>query len=108
MPKTMLQPVDPELQIPAESVATELEETSKGVRRKINRAIQVAGMAKIVETVIRAQAVQGQLLIKDGSRPRTLGGCFFHLLKEDLGEKFNLIQRPLPPKRAHEELSVNT
>jgi len=92
--KRSLQHVDPALAESARIVAEELGETTLAVRRRINRAIQVAGMAVVMETVAQAKKVQGTMLVNTGSRPRTLGGCFFTLLKTRLASTFDLIQKP--------------
>jgi hypothetical protein len=96
-----LLPVDGTLTVPSKIISMELGETGKGIRKKINRAIQLLGMAKIVELVARAKSAEGTLLVKDGSRPRTLGGCFFELLRQELGERMVYIQRPLKPMPEH-------
>jgi hypothetical protein len=97
MDHPILLPVDLQLVIPADAVAQELEEKGKAVRRKINRAIQIVGMAKIVELVTKAKEAHGTLLVDNGARPRTLGGCFFYLLRTHLGDKMDLIQPPFKP-----------
>jgi hypothetical protein len=79
-------------------VAEELEEKGKNVRQKINRAIQVVGLAKIVDFVTQAKASHGTLMVDNGKRPRTLGGCFFYLLREHLGDKMDQIQNPFRPR----------
>jgi hypothetical protein len=91
-------PIDPNLDRPALAVAEELGERGKSVRQKINRAIQVVGLAKIVDFVTQAKASQGTLMVDNGKRPRTLGGCFFFLLREHLGDKMDQIQLPFKPR----------
>lgn len=98
-----LQVVDPNLDAPASMVANELNENNKGVLKAINRAIQLVGMGKVVEIVQKAKEVHGTLMIEKGTRPRTLGGCFFYLLRQELGEKFDLVQKPFKPKSVREE-----
>jgi hypothetical protein len=96
-----LLPVDGTLTVPSKIIATELGETGKAIRKKVNRAIQLLGMAKIVELVAKAKTAEGSMMIKDGSRPRTLGGCFFELLRQELGERMDYIQRPPKPMPEH-------
>lgn len=100
-PKPELLAIDRTLEVPARMVANELGETGKGVLKKINRAIQLLGMGKVVELVGQAKAAEGTMMIKDGSRPRTLGGCFFELLRQELGEQIDLVQKPHSPCPEH-------
>lgn len=102
-----LLPVDEALFVPAKIIATELGETGKAVRKKINRAIQLLGMAKIVDLVAQAKSVEGTMMIMDGSRPRTLGGCFFELLRQELGERIDYVQKPPKPMPEHKRKKPN-
>jgi len=97
-PLEKLLTVNQKLVEPARMVADELGETSKNARRKLNRAIQVVGMAKVVALVGEARKHHGTMMVRDGSRPRTLGGCFFELLFRELGADMDRIQKPIKPK----------
>lgn len=69
----------------AEAVGATLEETAKGPLSTINRAIQVAGMEQVAAVAEKAkEAHAAGMLVKDGSRARTLGGCFFYELRKSL------------------------
>jgi len=78
---------DPALDNFAKAVADQLDETDPDAIDQINRAIQVVGMEKVCALVTEANEQftgPNPPKIKDGSRQRTLGGCFFELLKGNL------------------------
>lgn len=64
-------------------VATRLGETEANPIEQIRRLVERAGPEKVVQLVKDAQAIyaKGGLMVKNGSRQRTLGGCFFHLAR---------------------------
>lgn len=78
---------DPTLDTFAKAVGEQLDEEGQYALDQINRAIQVVGMEKVCSLVNEAnQRFTGPepMMVKDGSRQRTLGGTFFQLLKENL------------------------
>lgn len=87
----------------AQSIAAELQETTPEPMIQIERAINLCG-ADLVQTVLtetRAAEAQGGLLVPDGSRRRTMGGVFFHLLREKM-ERTQWQQIHIPShKRIH-------
>jgi len=67
-------------------IAKQLQEETQEARDQINRAIQVAGMEAVCKLVTEANeqhVSSNPPMVKDGSRQRTLGGCFFQLLKDN-------------------------
>ncbi len=87
-------PIDPKLVDVTQAVAAELDETLPKSIHSINRAIQVIGIERITKLVAGAKAAHGTMLVSDNTRPRTLGGCFFYLLRKSLGHsKFRKIQK---------------
>ena len=86
--------VDPRL---VEGTAAELGETADVVRMLIKRIVRTLGEDRTRELVRHAQVVeeQGDMLVPDGSRRRTLGGVFFKLAKDQAtSEERGLIWMP--------------
>src|SRR5690242_11232226 len=73
-------PLDPA----AQQIATTLGETESVPLMHIRRIVQTLGPERALQLLEQAQAVeaQGDLMLLDGSRRRTLGGVFFRLVRE--------------------------
>lgn len=87
----------------ATQIATQLGETAFAPRRQIQRIVAVLGVAKTQALLAEALAIEarGGLLLPDGSRRRTTGGVFFHLVKARVTARQRwLLFRRLPPSRA--------
>lgn len=58
------------------------------IYKYLARIIQVVGAEKVEEYIKRADQVyaSGTLLTKDGTRKRSIGGTFFHLVRQDFPE----------------------
>jgi hypothetical protein len=82
-------PPPPEAIEKAQPLAAILGETEEKPIFQIARAIDFLGLEKAEELVKKAQEVYAGegLLTKDGSRKRTLGGCFFRLAREAVTKK---------------------
>ena len=67
----------------AEELADELGETEELPRRQLRRVVQTLGAERARAILAEALAVEarGGLLVPDGSRRRTPGGIFFHLVR---------------------------
>ena len=65
-------------------LAAQLGETESVPMRQIGRALATLGEERVRAFVAEALAVEerGGLLLPDGSRRRTLGGVFFHLVRK--------------------------
>ena len=65
-------------------LAAQLSETEATPLRQIRRALATLGEERVRAFVAEALAVEagGGLLLPDGSRRRTLGGVFFHLVRQ--------------------------
>lgn len=90
----MSDPVEPPATIPptpaiAERIAASLSETDDGPRRQITRALRVLGTERVEAFVTEALEVEqkGGLWLPDRSRRRTLGGVFFHLIRQQVTSK---------------------
>jgi Phosphorylated adapter RNA export protein, RNA-binding domain len=66
------------------AIAAQLGETEQLPLRQIARALATLGEERVRAFVAEALATeaQGGLMLPDGSRRRTLGGVFFHLLRK--------------------------
>ena len=66
------------------AIAAQLGETEQLPLRQIARALAALGEERVRAFVAEALAIeaQGGLMLPDGSRRRTLGGVFFHLLRK--------------------------
>lgn len=78
--KKMLDTVTREHYDTAKSIAEMLGETDETPREQILRACIVLGSDKAMQVARKAIAMNGKVLTKDKSRPRTAGGIFFSLL----------------------------
>ncbi len=67
----------------AATIAAQLGETAPGARATIWRAVRTIGPERAQAFVTQAQEIEtnGDMLIPDGSRERTLGGIFFYLVR---------------------------
>src|SRR5918998_3519024 len=65
------------------AIAAQLGETASVPVRQIGRALATLGEERVRAVVAEALAVEarGGLLLPDGSRRRTVGGVFFHLVR---------------------------
>jgi hypothetical protein len=65
-------------------IAAQLRETEAFPLRQIARAVATLGEERVRAFVAEALAIeeQGGLMLPDGSRRRTLGGVFFHLVRQ--------------------------
>lgn len=86
----------------ADQIAAQLGERATPPVLQIQRIVQVLGAERAQAFAREALAIeaQGGLLVPDGSRRRTLGGVFFHLVKVRVKarERWLLFRRP-PPRR---------
>ncbi len=81
----------------AEELAGALGETEELPRRQIRRVVQTLGAERARAFLAEALAVEarGGLLVPDGSRRRTPGGVFFHLVRAQAGkDEYRAIFRP--------------
>ena len=85
-------------------LADRLGETAAGPRHQLGRVVAVLGAERARALLAETLAVeeQGGLLLPDGSRRRTPGGVFFHLVRTratpaEVGRIFP--PRPRPPGR---------
>jgi hypothetical protein len=67
----------------ATAIAAQLGETHAGARATIWRCVRTLGPERAQAFVTQAQEIEtnGDMLIPDGSRERTLGGIFFYLVR---------------------------
>ncbi len=72
-----------------DEIAAQLGETEVEPKRLIGRALRNLGEERVRAFVAQALEVEaaGGLMLPDGSRRRTLGGVFFHLLRNDIDRK---------------------
>lgn len=70
-------------------IAGQLGETEKQAISQIRRTIRILGEETARDVLRQTLEVeeQGGMLITDGSRRRTPGGVYFHLLKQRIGQK---------------------
>ncbi len=70
----------------AQAIAAQLGETEAGTIESIRRIIEVLGMDETHALLAEALKVEaeGGLMVRNGSRRRTLGGVFFYLVKPRL------------------------
>jgi hypothetical protein len=99
-------PPPPEALEKAQPLAVILGETEEKPIAHIARAIDFLGLEKAEELLKQAQEVYAGegLLTKDQSRKRTLGGCFFRLVREAVTikqwrKKIKPIAKPVKPPR---------
>jgi len=88
--------------IVADEMAMQLGETESEPRRQIGRAVRLLGEERTRSFVARTLEIEaaGGTMLADGSRRRTPGGVFFHLVREDVGSKeFYRIVRPQTNKQ---------
>ncbi len=81
----------------AAEIAAQLGETEPEPLQHLYRAVRHLGEDRARELVTQALVVDenGGMLVPDGSRKRTLGGVFFHLVRAEVGQKeFYRIFRP--------------
>jgi len=76
-------PLTPEERALAAGIAEGLREWATGARRRIGQIVRTVGAARAEVLFTQAQAVEaaGGLRTDDGSRRRTPGGVFFHLVR---------------------------
>lgn len=86
-----------------DQIAAQLGERATPPVRQIRRIVKVLGVERAQAFAREALAVeaQGGLLVPDGSRRRTPGGVFFHLVKARVKarERWLLFRRPPPRTR---------
>ncbi len=89
----------------AGEIAAQLGETELEARRQIVRALRVIGEERTRAVVAQALDVEasGGLMLPDGSRRRTRGGVFFHMLRHgvDRQERYRIFQ----PRDARQKAS---
>ncbi len=81
----------------AAEIATQLGETEPEPLQHLYRAVRHLGEDRARELVTQALMVEenGGMMVPDGSRRRTVGGVFFHLVRAEVGQKeFYRIFRP--------------
>jgi len=81
----------------AAEIATQLGETEPEPLQHLYRAVRHLGEGRARELVTQALTVEenGGMVVPDGSRRRTVGGVFFHLVRAEVGQKeFYRIFRP--------------
>lgn len=87
----------------ADQIAAQLGERATPPVLQIRRIVKVLGVERAQTFAREALAIeaQGGLLVPDGSRRRTPGGVFFHLVKARVKarERWLLFRRPLPRTR---------
>ena len=73
----------------ATTIAAQLGETEDGPRRQIQRVVRIIGPERTLQLVQRTLDVEanGGLMLPDGSRRRTPGGVFFHLVRGSISWK---------------------
>ncbi len=84
-------------------IAGQLGETEKQAISQIRRTIRILGeetARDVLRQTLEVEA-QGGMLITDGSRRRTPGGVYFHLLKQRIGQKefFKIFAHSKPQRR---------
>ena len=85
----------------AEVIADTLDETQGPARRKIAQIVRVCGedfARDIMAQTLEVQA-QGGLMLPDESRKRTIGGVFFHLVRNQVSESVRKKLFPSPQQR---------
>jgi len=81
----------------AAEIAAQLGETEPEPLQHLYRAVRHLGEGRARELVTQALTVEenGGMMVPDGSRKRTVGGVFFHLVRGEMGpKKFYGIFRP--------------
>ncbi len=85
----------------------QLGETEPEPLQHLYRAVRTLGEDRVRALVMQAQVVEenGGMLVPDGSRKRTLGGVFFHLVRTEMGRKeaFRLFRPQGRPKDKQQE-----
>lgn len=71
------------LQDLSKKIALELEEDTDRTKLLIMSALHLLGQDRVFQVVEEAKQKYGTLYISDGSRLKTLCGCFFHSLTFD-------------------------
>ncbi len=73
----------------AGEIATQLGETEPEPTRQIARALRVLGTERVRALVDQALEVEaaGGMMLPDGSRRRTVGGVFFHLVRSGISKQ---------------------
>ncbi len=73
----------------AGEIATQVSETEVEPKRLIGRALRNLGEERVRAFVVQALEVEatGGLMLPDGSRRRTPGGVFFHLMRSGIDKK---------------------
>jgi len=68
-----------------QEIAAQLGETARGPRGQVGRVVGRLGADRARTFLTRTQEIEaaGGLLLSDGSRRRTPGGVFFHLVRAD-------------------------
>lgn len=88
----------------AEEIARELGETKPGPRRLIADIITVMGSEAVQALLEETRQIEasGGLMVKNGSRRRTMGGVFFFLARQRMDPEQR--QRLFPPARRQPEV----
>ena len=91
----------------AATIAQELGETQSVPINQIRRIVQRLGPEAALAFLQEAQQIeaQGGLILPDGSRRRTPGGVFFHLVRQRISPEDRAVIFPGWPKRSKPEAS---
>jgi len=70
----------------ADEIAARLAENESAPRRQIARAVRILGEERVRAFVAQALAVEaaGGMMRGDGRRRRSVGGVFFHVMRDEL------------------------
>ena len=98
-------PVDARTRTIAADIARQLDETNPVALEQIERIVQRLGVDaahNFLREALECEA-KGGLMVRDGSRRRTLGGVFLHLVRQQVSRKDmwiiwpHLAPKPAPP-----------
>jgi hypothetical protein len=96
----MTQPADTRELV--QTIAQQLGETQRGPIQQIRRVVQHLGADTAQAILAEAQQIEanGGLLLPDGSRRRTPGGVYFHLVRQRISPAERVLIFPMRPGRS--------